>query len=150
MTATPDTPETSATTETTVPSVENLRAAENALTEAERSADAAALQSLLAEDFGGHNLYGRRNDRTAFVDSFTSADVRFESLETHTVDYRVDGTTGLVRGISEWRLNAGNRVIEGTSRFLDVWMWRRDRWQLVAAAITPRTSTSIVPPAPLP
>lgn len=144
MTDTPDTPEVP------IPSVENLGIAEQALTDAERTGDAAALQSLVAEDFGGHNLYGRRNDRTAFVDSFTSADVRFESLEIHTVDYRIDGTTGIVRGISEWRVNAGNRTIEGTSRFLDIWMWRQNRWQLVAAAVTPRTSTALVPPIPLP
>jgi hypothetical protein len=115
-----------------------LRQAEERLTAAERTCDSPALRDLLAPDFAGHNLSGRPTTRDSFIAAFSAPGLRFEQLEIDEVTYRIEGLTGIVCGRSQWRGRMGEREFTGNGRYLDVWCWRDNRWQLIAAAVTPQ------------
>ena len=115
-----------------------LRQAEERLTAAERTNGVATLRELLAADFAGHDLAGRPTTRDSFIAAFDSPELRFDHLEIDDVTYRIEGLTGIVCGRSQWRGRRGERAFAGTGRYLDVWQWRGNRWQLLAAAVTPQ------------
>ena len=121
----------------TIPSEQLLHEAEEQLTAAERSGDGDVLCALLARDFAGHDTAGRPTTRDSFITTFTSSSLRFEQLATDETTYRIQDLTGIVCGRSVWRGWMDDRMFAGTGRFLDVWLWRDNRWQLLAAAVTP-------------
>jgi ketosteroid isomerase-like protein len=112
-----------------------LNAAER-LAEAERKGDLLALEQLLAADYHGYDPAGRPQDRAGVLHGYAAGGVRLTNLRQTEVQARVLGDTGLVAGINAIQGQQGNEHFDFRLRFLDVYVWRDGRWQLVMSQDT--------------
>jgi ketosteroid isomerase-like protein len=114
----------------------SLLTAAQRLADAERQGDARALQELLASDYAGYDPAGRPQDRSSVVRAYANGRVRVTILEQSDLRTRVMGEVGLVAGVSKLQGSEGAEAFDFTLRFLDVYVWRDGRWQLVASQDT--------------
>lgn len=127
----------------TVPVQEHLKAVlacERRLTLAERTADAPELRALLAADFIGLDLHGRKVDRAAFVAGFQRPELHLASLRIDQLSVRFVDSVAIVIGRSRFTGDFAGRKIAGTSRFMDTWTHRTDVWRLIGSSVTPITA----------
>ena len=106
------------------------------LVAAEQSRDVATLEVLLGQDYVGHDPAGRRQDRATVLDAYRSGGVRLDHVTVRDLSTRVLGDVGLVTGSSELIGHANGERIDPRLRFLDVYVWRDGRWELVASQDT--------------
>jgi hypothetical protein len=114
----------------------SLLAAAQRLAGAERQGDVRALQELLAADYAGHDPAGRPQDRSSVLQAYANGRVRVTILEQSDLRARLMGEVGLVAGVSKLQGSQGEEFFDLRLRFLDVYAWRDDRWQLVASQDT--------------
>jgi ketosteroid isomerase-like protein len=112
-----------------------LQAAER-LAEAERTGDVAALEQILAADYQGYDPAGRPQDRAAVLRGYGAGRVRMAGLVQTQLEARVLGDAALVAGVNAVRGHDGPDHFHFRLRFLDVYVWRDGRWQLVASQDT--------------
>jgi ketosteroid isomerase-like protein len=112
-----------------------LDAAER-LAQAEAKGDIPALEQLLAPDYQGYDPSGRSQDRAGVLRGYAQGGVRVTTLRQSELRARVLGDTGLVAGINVIRGQQGPEHFDLRLRFLDVYVWREGRWQLVASQDT--------------
>jgi ketosteroid isomerase-like protein len=109
-----------------------LRQLDQERIQAQISADAAALDRLYAEDFIGIGPSGTVRTKTQVIADFTSGSLRFQSITTDGVQWRVYGDTAVETGRSTMNGQDGDKVVPRDNRFTRVWVRRRGGWQLVA------------------
>ena len=114
----------------------SLLEAARRLAEAERAGDVPVLAELMAADYAGYDPAGRPLDRTGVMRAYAEGGVRLADLRQSDVRVRVIGEVGLVAGESAYQGTQGKAPFDFTVRFLDVYAWRDDRWQLVASQDT--------------
>ena len=113
-----------------------LEAAER-LAQAEAKGDIPALEQLLASDYQGYDPFGRPQDRAGVLRGYApGGGVKVTSLLQSDLRVRVLGEAGLVAGINVMVGQQGHEHFDLRLRFLDVYAWRDDRWQLVASQDT--------------
>jgi hypothetical protein len=113
-----------------------LEAAER-LAQAEAKGDIPVLEQLLAPDYQGYDPFGRSQDRAGVLRGYAEGGgVKVTSLLQSDLRARVLGEAGLVAGINVMRGQQGHEHFDLRLRFLDVYAWREDRWQLVASQDT--------------
>jgi len=96
----------------------------------------AALEELVAPDYIGYDPAGRAQDRARVRQAYADRTVRITALAQRDLHARVLGETGLVSGVSAFQGKQGGEAFDFTLRFLDVYVWRDGRWQLVASQDT--------------
>lgn len=109
-----------------------LRQAEERWVAALEGGDGAALACRLAPDFADNNWQGRivrRDDMLARLPQRPPS-----RLQLSEITVRIDGTTGIVRGLNTQVAPDG--TIIGRVRFTDIFVWRGSRWQAIAAQET--------------
>lgn len=109
---------------------------ERQLTRAERTADAKLLAALLAREFLGVDLHGRKVSRRNFIAAFLRPELQLRTLRIDQVSMRLHGPIAIVIGRSHFTGTFADRAIAGQGRFTDVWRQRERRWQLIASAVT--------------
>jgi ketosteroid isomerase-like protein len=114
-----------------------LLATVQALIEAERQADIAALERIIAPDYLGFDPAGLPQDREALLSGYHASGVRVEALEPADLRIRLFGDVGLVSGRTRIAGRALGERFELRLRFLDVFVRREGAWQLVASQVTP-------------
>jgi hypothetical protein len=114
----------------------SLLEAAQRLADAQRQGDVGALQQVIAADYSGHDPAGRVQDRPGVLGAYGDGHVRVTALERSDVSARVIGETGLVTGVSAFQGKQGDGVFDFRVRFLEVYVWREGRWQLVASQDT--------------
>jgi ketosteroid isomerase-like protein len=100
--------------------------------QAQIGADAAALDRLYAEDFIGIGPSGTVRAKAQVIADFTSGRLRFQTITTDDVQWRVYGDTAVETGRSTMNGQDGEKIVPRDNRFTRVWVKRQGRWQLVA------------------
>ena len=100
--------------------------------QAQIGADAAALDRLYAEDFIGIGPSGTVRTKAQVIADFTSGGLRFQSITTDEVRWRVYGDTAVETGLSTMIGQDRGKAVPRDNRFTRVWVKRQHRWQLVA------------------
>ncbi|MBV8543477.1 MAG: nuclear transport factor 2 family protein [Acidobacteria bacterium] len=100
--------------------------------QAQIGADAAALDRLYAEDFIGIGPSGTVRTKPQVIADFTSGSLRFQSITTDDVLWRVYGDTAVETGRSTMDGQDKGKAVPRDNRFTRVWVKRQGRWQLVA------------------
>ncbi|MFL6724624.1 MAG: nuclear transport factor 2 family protein [Sphingomicrobium sp.] len=100
--------------------------------QAQIGADAAALDRLYAEDFIGIGPSGTVRTKPQVIADFTSGRLRFQSITTDEVRWRVYGDTAVETGRSTLIGQDRGKAVPPDNRFTRVWVKRQQRWQLVA------------------
>jgi len=109
-----------------------LRQAEDRWVAALEARDGAALDCRLAPDFADNNWEGMivsRDDMLARLPQRPPSRLQLSDMRV-----RIEGTTGIVRGLST-QVAPDGKVI-GRVRFTDIFVWRAGRWQAIAAQET--------------
>ncbi len=109
-----------------------LRQLDQERIQAQIGADAAALDRLYAEDFIGIGPSGTVRTKAQVIADFTSGSLRFQSITTEDVRWRVYGDTAVETGRSTMIGQDGGKAVPRDNRFTRVWVERQHRWQLVA------------------
>jgi ketosteroid isomerase-like protein len=113
-----------------------LRETAARLIAAEQAGDVSTLGLILGTDYRGYDPSGRLQDRETVLQSYLQKHVRFDLLTVSDLALRVLGDTGLVVGVSRLRGYSDGEHFDLRLRFLDVYTWRNDRWELVASQDT--------------
>jgi ketosteroid isomerase-like protein len=100
--------------------------------QAQIGADAAALDRLYAEDFIGIGPSGTVRAKAQVIGDFTSGSLKYQSITTDDVQWRVYGDTAVETGRSTMNGNDRGKTVPRDNRFTRVWVKRQGRWQLVA------------------
>ena len=100
--------------------------------QAQIDADAVALDRLYAEDFIGIGPSGTVRAKGQVIADFTSGSLRFQSITTDDVQWRVYGDTAVETGRSTMNGQDKGKTVPRDNRFTRVWVKRQGRWQLVA------------------
>ena len=88
-------------------------------------------------DFQGVDPHGRKTDRNSFIQAYTSPDLTIDHLHLTDVSVRVYENVGIILGHSAFEGKYLDQPIGGQARFMDVWLFRDKRWQLIGAQVTP-------------
>jgi len=95
-------------------------------------ADIGTLDKLLASDlFYGHTT-GKIETKAQFLASIEAKKVDYLSLNAKEVSINFYRRTAIVSGLVDAKLLVGERLVESTIRFLEVYQKFDDTWQLVA------------------
>jgi ketosteroid isomerase-like protein len=100
--------------------------------QAQIGADATALDRLYAEDFIGIGPSGTVRAKAQVLADFTSGSLRFQTITTDDVQWRVYGETAVETGRSTMIGQDKGKTVPRDNRFTRVWVKREGRWQLVA------------------
>jgi hypothetical protein len=109
-----------------------LRQAEDRWVEALEARDSAALACRLSPDFADNDWQGAvvsRDDMLARLPKRPPS-----RLQLTDVTVRIEGTTGIVRGLNT-QASSDSKIV-GRVRFTDIFVWRTGRWQAIAAQET--------------
>jgi ketosteroid isomerase-like protein len=106
------------------------------LATAERQGDVAAIAQLLAVDYLGHDPAGRSQDRASVLRAYADGGALLTTVQLSELQARIVGEIGLVTGVSWMQGRQGLEHVNLRLRFLEVYAWRDERWQLVAAQNT--------------
>jgi len=109
-----------------------LRQLDQERIQAQVGADAGALNRLYAEDFIGIGPSGAVRTKAQVIADFTSRTLRFQSITTDDVQWRIYGNTAVETGLSTMIGQDKGKAVPRDNRFTRVWVERRGRWQLVA------------------
>ena len=94
------------------------------------SGDTSAIQRILADDFVGVDPKGHLYTKRQMIDDTRNAPKYFVSNRLNDVKVRFYGTTAIAQGSETWEKRSGER---GRFVWIDTWLQRDGRWQIVAA-----------------
>lgn len=94
--------------------------------------DTSALERILADDFIGVDPKGRVYDRAKIIAETREAPKFFLSNRLNHVKVRFYGDTAVAQGDESWERRSGEPK-RGRFVWIDTWVLRNGRWQIVAA-----------------
>ena len=109
-----------------------LRQLDQERIQAQIGAEAAVLDRLYAEDFIGIGPSGAVRTKEQVLADFTSGSLKFQSISTDDVQWRLYGDTAVETGRSTMNGQDRGKTVPRDNRFTRVWVKRQGRWQLVA------------------
>jgi ketosteroid isomerase-like protein len=112
-----------------------LQAAVQDLATAELRGDLATLERLVAVDYEGFDPVGHPQDREALLASYRTGTAKIEQLTRTQLHFRRFGNVGLVTGRTILRGHADGKAFDHRLRFLDVFLYRDDQWQLISSHV---------------
>ena len=119
---------------------DDIHAAEDARYDAMIRVDGPALAAILADEFLYHQPSGKVANKQGYIASFQSGEVKIKSARRYDVTIRVYGDFATAMGstVVDLEMKGEARVVD--LRYLNVWVLRDGRWQIVArqSAIKPK------------
>lgn len=97
---------------------------------------AAALSTLLAEEFVYTHASGKADGRSAYLDLIGSGAAKYRSLETFETCTHSYGTAAVMTGRITVVVEHAGVIKYLHNRFTAVWVRRQPSWQLVAWQVT--------------
>jgi ketosteroid isomerase-like protein len=94
--------------------------------------DRAALAAILADEFIYHQPSGRVQDKPGYIEQVTAGEVRIKRAERYDIKINVYGNTATATGSTRVDVELKGEPKQFDLRFLDVWVKRDGRWQIVA------------------
>jgi hypothetical protein len=98
--------------------------------------DSETLQRYVAENFCGSDAGGRPHGREEYLVAYGPGGVALDEFEVSGVETRSWADTVLVTGTTLIRGTYQDQEFEHRARFLDVYRFQNDAWQLVASSVT--------------
>jgi ketosteroid isomerase-like protein len=119
---------------------DDIHRAEEARYDAMMRADGPALAAVLADEFQYHQPSGNVATKASYIASFASGEVKIKSAKRYDVKIRVYGDVATAMGSTVVDLERKGEAQVVDLRYLNVWVQRDGRWQLVArqSAIKPK------------
>src|SRR5579862_5587087 len=114
-----------------------LRQLDQERIQAQIGADPAALDRLYAEDFIGIGPSGTVRTKAQVIADFTSGSLRFQSITTDDVQWRVYGDTAVETGRSTMDGQDRGKAVPRDNRFTRVWVKQQGHWRLVLNHYSP-------------
>jgi len=108
-----------------------LKQADQERIQAQIHSDAAELDRLYADDFIGIGPTGNVRNKTQVIADFTGGSLKYQSIVTADVTWRVYGDTAVETGRSTMVGNDRGKVVPNENRFTRVWVRQHGHWQLV-------------------
>lgn len=94
--------------------------------------DVAALDHLMADEYAQVNDEGKVLHKAEVIASFESGARHWNEARSDEFQVRVYGEAAVVVGRWQARgVNAG-QAFDYAARYVSVWVWRDDRWQMVS------------------
>jgi hypothetical protein len=94
--------------------------------------DLHALDTLLASDLTYTHTSGERQSKREFETMLSSGELTYLGAEPESVVVRIYGNTAIADGRSKMHVRSGQQEMRFTIRFLEAYVRRRGRWELVA------------------
>jgi ketosteroid isomerase-like protein len=111
---------------------EDVNAAEEARYAVMIAQDGTALAAILADEFIYHQPSGRVQDKAGYIEQVTAGEVRIKRAERYDIRINVYGGTATATGSTRVDIELKGEPKQFDLRFLDVWVKRDGRWQIVA------------------
>jgi hypothetical protein len=115
------------------PQIEELLAVERRYDAALLSADMAALEGILDEQFFLNDFMGGVVARSELLNYVREGKLKFHGIEPHEISAQHYGDTGLVTGWTDMKAELQEEMSEVKSRFLHVYIKEGGSWRMVAA-----------------
>src|SRR5437867_4231801 len=112
--------------------LEAVKSADRAWAAAAVKGDAATLGNLLADDLTYTHSTGETDNKTAFIANLSGAR-KYHKIEYESLDARLylNGTAAVVMAVAQLETSQkGGAPSAAHLRFLHVWIFQKDRWQL--------------------
>jgi ketosteroid isomerase-like protein len=94
--------------------------------------DSAALSAILADEFVYHQANGNVQNKPGYVKLVTGGEVKVKRAERYDIVTHVYGDTATVTGSTRVDVEMKGEARQVDLRFLNVWVKRDGRWQIVA------------------
>lgn len=112
--------------------VEDVNAAEEARYAVMIAQDRGALAAILADEFIYHQPTGKVQNKAGYIEQITGGDVKINKAERYDIKINVYGDTATATGSTRVDVVLKGEPKLFDLRFLDVWVKRDGRWQIVA------------------
>jgi uncharacterized protein DUF4440 len=109
-----------------------IRAAEAARFRAMVRDDLTALDTLLGADLSYTHTSGERQTKAELESMLRAGDLTYLDAEPESVSVRVYGTAAMADGRARMRVRSQGQERAFTIRFLEAYVFRHRRWELVA------------------
>ncbi|MGA2629231.1 MAG: nuclear transport factor 2 family protein [Terriglobia bacterium] len=94
--------------------------------------DLTALDALLAPDMSYSHSSGLTQTKTEFIDALRRGEMKYLEIKPEGLKVRTYGNTAVVTGRGEFKTRTKGQESAVELRFLDVYVKRQGRWQMVA------------------
>lgn len=111
---------------------ETILRLEHAWADADTKHDVRVFEEVLADDFIGQWADGTTTDKKETIASFASGQDVYEQSTLGPLNVRIYGDTAVVNGTFTETSTLSGRDGSGTYNFMDVWVRRNGKWQIVA------------------
>ena len=95
-------------------------------------ADVATLDVLLAADMSYSHSNGLSQTKTEFIDAIRRGELVYVEIKPDVLQVRTYGNTAIVTGRAGVKTKSKGQEMVAELRFLDVYVKRQGRWQMVA------------------
>ena len=116
--------------------VEELLRADDRRYDRIMASDAAALDTILTDDFTYTHNTGFIEGKADYLRRIVDGTVRYSDGERVRHDTRVRGATGIMTGHMRMKVHARDQVFRLDNLFLAAWVFEDDAWRLAAWAST--------------
>lgn len=99
--------------------------------------DRAAIAANMAEDFRQIDNDGDLSDKEAFVKNIVSPKLEIAPYTVEDFDVRLYGNVALFSGRTSMKGRYDGRPFAGRYRYIDVYVRREGKWQIVSVQMTP-------------
>lgn len=90
------------------------------------------MAAILADEFIYHQPSGKVQDKAGYIGQITGGDVRIRKAERYDIQIHVYGDAATATGSTRVDVELKGEPKQFDLRFLDVWVKRDGRWQIVA------------------
>jgi len=94
--------------------------------------DVATLDTIFADDLTYSHSNGWTQTKAEFIDSIRHGELQYQEIKPDAVEIRVYGRTAVVTGRAHVKAKVKGQDVNIELRFLDVYVQRQGRWQMVA------------------
>jgi ketosteroid isomerase-like protein len=115
----------------------SLLSAFDAFTDALKACDTHALDRLLASDYRSYNLHGHLEGRDVALGAYAPGITTLDEWETNELQVEMFPEVGIVTGRAFLAGSSQGQPWSHDLRFMDVWIQREGRWQLLLSQATP-------------
>ena len=120
------------TTKTTNGATPDVAAAHSRWWNALLASDAAALETLLADDFTLHTPFGTTQTKAGEVEALRSGQVSYTSIKDEAPVIQLHGQTGIVTGPADIEYQAGGQAGQARVYYTAVYGWTAPDWHMLA------------------
>lgn len=111
---------------------EDVNAAEEARYAVMIGQDRDGLAAILGDEFIYHQPSGRVQDKAGYIAQQIGGDARIKKAERYDIKVSLYGNTAAVMGSTKVDVDLKGELKQFDLRFLNVWVKRDGRWQIVA------------------